>query len=81
MIVVGIAVVACVVLFVTGFLAPQLSKKPQYRIDRLLSKGIGKAGKAPGRLGKWLAQPFGKSEKATNKSARAGRKARFKLPF
>ena len=41
----------------------------------------GEAGRAPGRIGKWLAKPFGNSERATNKSARAGRKTRSKLPF
>ena len=81
MVIAGIAVGACVLLFVGGLVAPQLSKKPQYRLDRLLSKGAGKASKAPGRLGKWMAEPFGKSEKAANKSAGAGRKTRFKLPF
>ncbi len=81
MFVVGIALVACVLLFLAGFLAPQLSKKPQYRIDKVLAKAAGKASKAPGPLRKVIAQPFGKSQKATNKSARAGRKTRFKLPF
>lgn len=81
MFVFGIALVACVLLFVAGFLAPQLSKKPQYRIDKVFAKAAGKASKAPGPLKKAIAQPFGKSQKATNKSARAGRKTRFKLPF
>ena len=76
-----IALMACVLLFVAGFIAPQLSKKPQYRIDKLLAKATGKATNAPGPLRKVIAKPFGKSEKATNKSASAGRKARFKLPF
>jgi hypothetical protein len=81
MFVAGIALAACVLLFLAGLVAPQFSKKPQYRIDKMLSKAVGKAGKAPGRTTKWIAQVLGKSQKATNKSARAGRKTRFKLPF
>jgi hypothetical protein len=81
MVVAGIAVGACALLFAAGLIAPQLSKKPQYRLDKLLSKGAGRASKAPGRLGKWMARPFAKSQKAANKSAGAGRKTRFKLPF
>ena len=81
MFVFGIALVACVLLFVAGFLAPKLSKKPQYRIDKVFAKAAGKASKAPRPVKKAIAQPFGKSEKVTNKSARAGRKTRFKLPF
>jgi len=81
MIVFLIALLTCVILFVAAFLPPQLSRKPQYRIDKLLAKAAGKASHAPGPLRKLIAQPFGKSEKVTNKSARAGRKTRFKLPF
>jgi hypothetical protein len=50
-------------------------------IDRELEVLRGESAPAPGRLGNWLATPFGKSEKATHKSARAGRKTRRQLPF
>ena len=76
-----VGAVACVVLFVIGVVAPGRSRKAQRAVSKKLEMLQGEAGRAPGRLGKWLAKPFGKSEKATNKSARAGRKTRFKLPF
>ena len=76
-----VGAVACVVLFVTGLAAPGRSRKAQRAVDMKLDTLQGEAGRAPGRLGKWLARPFAKSEKATNKSARAGRKTRFNLPF
>ena len=52
MIVFLIALVACVMLFVGGLLAPQLSKKPQYWIDKLLAKAAGTTSHAPGPLRK-----------------------------
>jgi len=73
--------VACAVLFVIGVVAPGRSRKAQRAVDKKLGTLQGEAGRAPGRIGKWLAKPFGKSEKATNKSARAGRKTRSKLPL
>ncbi|MDX6487928.1 MAG: hypothetical protein QOK13_543 [Gaiellaceae bacterium] len=76
-----VGAVACVVLFVIGVVAPERSRKAQRAVDKKLDLLEGEAGRAPGRIGKWLAKPFGKSQKATNKSARAGRKTRFKLPF
>lgn len=76
-----VGAVACVVLFVIGLVAPRRSRKAQRVVLKKLEMLQGEAGRAPGRIGKWLAKPFGKSEQATNKSARAGRKTRFKLPF
>jgi predicted PurR-regulated permease PerM len=73
--------VACLVLFVLGIVAPGSSRQAQRVINEGLETLQGEAARAPGRLAKWLAKPFGKSEKATNKSARAGRKTRSKLPF
>lgn len=76
-----VGAVACVVLFVIGVVAPRSSRQAQRAVNKGLATLQGEAARAPGRLGKWLAKPFGTSEKATNKSARAGRKTRFKLPF
>jgi hypothetical protein len=71
----------CIVLAVLAFLLPRLSSHPQ----RGVSKGFGTAGnaagKAPGKLGTWLRKPFDSSNRATNKSAEKGRKARGKLPL
>jgi hypothetical protein len=71
----------CLVLVVLAFLMPRLSSYPQRGVDRTLSAGARGAGKAPGRLGRWLAKPFTKSEQAADKSAAAGRKGRAKAPF
>lgn len=76
-----VGTVACVVLFVIGVVAPGRSRKAQRAVGTALETLQGESTRAPGRLGKWLAKPFGKSEKATNKSARAGRRTRSKLPF
>jgi hypothetical protein len=76
-----VGAVACAVLFVIGLVAPGRSRKAQRLIDRKLELLRGESTRAPGRLGKWLAKPLGKSEQATNESARAGRRTRHKLPF
>jgi hypothetical protein len=74
-----VGAVACVVLFVIGAVAPGRSRKAQRAVDMKLEALQGEAG-AGGRQ-EGSARPFAKSEKATNKSARAGRKTRFKLPL
>ncbi len=76
-----VGAVACVVLFVIGVVAPRSSRKVQRTVDAKLETLQGEAARAPGTLGKRLAKPFGKSQQATNKSARARRRTRFKLPF
>ena len=81
MAVAGIVVAAVLVLFVLGLLAPRLSKKAQGKLDTKLEDAAREALKAPGRFGRWLAEPFLESEKAADKSSSAGRKTRFKLPF
>ena len=77
-----IAIIAavCVVLAVLAFLLPRLSRYPQRGVDSTLTTGQRTAGKAPGKLGKWLQKPFSSSRKATNKSASVGRRARGKTP-
>jgi hypothetical protein len=79
MLIVGIIGV-CVVLAVLAFVLPRTSIWPQKGVDRTLGAGQGAASSAPGKLGQWLQKPFGKSRKATNKSASAGRRGRGKLP-
>ena len=71
----------CIVLAILAFLLPRLSSGPQRGVDKTLSSGQRGAGKAPGKLGKWLQKPFKSSRKATNRSASAGRQARGKLPL
>jgi hypothetical protein len=74
-------VVICIVLLILGFLVPRLSRYPQRGVDKTLSVPQGAAGKAPGKLGRWLQKPFGTSRRATNKSAAKGREGRGKLPL
>jgi hypothetical protein len=78
-----IAVIAaiCVLLLLLAFLAPRLSAKPQHGVDRALASGANVAGKAPGRLGRWLRKPFSSSERAADKSAAVGRRGRGKMPL
>ncbi len=76
-----VGALAYAVLFLIGVVAPRSSRKAQRAVDAKLETLQGDAARAPGRLGKWLARPFRQSEQATNKSARAGRRARFNLPF
>jgi Family of unknown function (DUF6411) len=73
-------VAACVLLLILAFLAPRLSRKPQRGVDRAFGAGGRAAGKAPGRLGRWLRKPFEGSRRAADKSASLGRRGRGKLP-
>jgi len=71
------AVIAiCIVLLVLAFLMPRLSRHPQRGVNKVFGGGARAGGKAPGKLGKWLSKPFSTSNRAANKSAAAGRKAR-----
>lgn len=77
-----IAVIAfCIVLLVLAFLAPRLSRYFQRAGDKPMQVGQRAGGKAPGKLGKWLAKPFGTSRKAISKSGAKGREGRAKAPF
>ena len=78
--IIGAIVAVCVVLLVLAFVFPRLSRHPQRGVDSTLSAGQKAGGILPGFLGRWAQKPFGKSRKATNRSAAAGRKGRGKLP-
>lgn len=79
--IIGVVVGVCVLLLILAFLVPRLSQGPQRGVDKTLGVGQRAGGKAPGPLGKLLSKPFASSRKATNKSARGGRKARGKSPL
>lgn len=79
MVIAGIAAV-CVLLLVLAFVAPRLSRHPQRGVEGTLGAGQRAGGLLPGFLGRWAQKPFGKSRKATSKSAAAGRRGRRKLP-
>jgi hypothetical protein len=78
---IAIIVGICILLLILGFLAPRLSTKPQSGVDRAFNRGGNLAGKAPGRLGRWLRKPFSSSQRAADKSAATGRKGRRKMPL
>jgi Family of unknown function (DUF6411) len=73
------AIAICIVLAILAFLAPRLSRYPERGVERTYGAGGQAAGKAPGRLGRWLRKPFDSANKATRKSASAGRRGRAKL--
>ena len=79
MLIAGIVAV-CIVLLVLAFLAPRLSHHPQRGVSKTLGVGERAGGSLPGRLGDWARKPFSSSQKATSKSASAGRKGRGKMP-
>jgi Family of unknown function (DUF6411) len=73
------AIAICIVLAILAFLAPRLSRYPERGVERTYGAGGQAAGKAPGPLGRWLRKPFDSANKATRKSASAGRRGRAKL--
>ena len=76
------AVIAfCVLLLILAFLAPRLSRHPERGGQKVLGFGSRGAGKAPGKLGRWLRKPFQTSQKAVSKSGSAGRRGRGKMPL
>jgi hypothetical protein len=79
--IVATAIAVCVLLLVLGFLLPRLSRGPQRGVSKLFGGGARAGSKAPGRLGRWLSKPFSTSNRAANKSAATGRRARGKMPL
>jgi hypothetical protein len=71
----------CIVLLILAFVAPRLSRGPERGGQKVLGLGSRGAGKAPGKLGRWLRKPFQTSQKAVSKSGSAGRRGRSKMPL
>jgi hypothetical protein len=80
-VIIGAVILTCAVLLVLAFLFPRLSRGPERGVQGVLGGGQRGAGKAPGKLGRWLQKPFRTSRKATSRSASAGRRGRSKLPL
>jgi len=78
---IGGVIAFCVLLLVLAFLLPRFSRHVERGGSGVLGLGQRGAGKAPGKLGKWLAKPFGTSRKAVHKSGSAGRRGRDKSPL
>jgi uncharacterized protein DUF6411 len=71
----------CVLILILAFLFPRLSRHPERGGRRVLGFGSRGAGKAPGRLGRWLSKPFTSGQRAVTKSGSAGRRGRSKMPL
>lgn len=80
MLIAGIVVV-CLVLLALAFLAPRLSRHPERGVSKTLGIGGRAGGSLPGPLGRLARKPFSRSQRATSRSAAAGRKGRGKLPL
>jgi hypothetical protein len=78
---IGVLIAVCILLLILGFLVPRLSRYPQRGVDRTLGGGRRGAAHAPGPLGRWLQNPFSTWQRAADKSAASGRRARAKAPF
>jgi len=78
---VGAIIGVCVLLLILAFVVPRLSRGPERGAQKTVGAGGRAAGKAPGKLGRWLSKPFSSSQKAMGKSAHAGRKGRGKMPI
>jgi hypothetical protein len=78
---IGAVIAVCVVLLVLAFLLPRLSRGPQRGVNKVFGGGARAGSKAPGKLGRWLSKPFSTSNRAANKSAETGRRARSKTPL
>jgi hypothetical protein len=75
-----LAIVMVVVLFVAGLVAPRKSRRLQQRVSRLLRRGERKGDRKAGRFGDWTEDALRWIRKAGNRSAKAGRNLRRKLP-
>jgi hypothetical protein len=77
--VIGAVIGFCILLLIFAFLFPRLSRGPERGGQKVMSTGSRGAGKAPGKVGKWLSKPFNTSSKAISKSGSAGRRGRAKV--
>ncbi len=67
----------CIVLAILGFLVPRLS---DHGADKGFSTGARAGSKAPGPIGRLLANSFGTSQRAADKSHSAGKKGPLEVP-
>jgi hypothetical protein len=78
---IAIVIAFCILLLILAFLFPRLSRHPERGSQTVIGTGGQAAGKAPGKLGRWLRKPFSTSQKAVSKSASTGRRGRSKMPM
>jgi hypothetical protein len=70
----ALVLVACVVLFFTGLVAPERSRKLQRKFIGLMLRGEHRGEDKAGKLGDATAKSFEVSRRMGNASARAGRR-------
>jgi hypothetical protein len=74
-------VVACIVLFFAGLLAPARSRRLQQRFARLVRRGEQKSDRNAGKLGDATERSLRTGRRMGDRSAEAGRSLRRKLPL
>ena len=77
--VIGAVIAFCILILILAFLFPRLSRYPERGGQKVVGTGGRAAGRAPGKLGRWLSKPFSTSSRAISKSGRAGRRGRAKI--
>jgi hypothetical protein len=76
-----ILILGTIVLFVSGVVAPQRSKKLQGWVDDRLSQGERKGERRAGWVGDWLAKCLRAGQTVNAAAVRSGRRVRGWLPF
>jgi hypothetical protein len=79
LVVAGIAVVLCIVLFVTGVIRPGKSRRMQDGVDRASTKAEEKSDRRAGPFGDVTGSSLRAARKTADKSAEVGREAHDKL--
>lgn len=77
---VPLVLLSLVFLFLASLLAPHKSKRLQGWIDERLERGQGKGDRSAGRLGNVTAKTLAMTQRAADKTSRAGRALRDRLP-
>ena len=75
----AVAVVVCVVLFLTGAIRPGRARRMQGGVERLSKKGEEKSDRTAGPIGEATESSLRVARKAADKSAEKGRQAHDKL--
>ena len=74
-----VLVIVCIVLFLTGVIAPNRSRKMQSSVDELSRKGEAKSNRSAGRVGDATQTALEKARGAADASAEAGRQVNDKI--
>lgn len=77
---VPLVLLSLVVLFLVSVIAPRKSKRLQGWIDERLERGQKKSDHSAGRVGNFTAKTLAVTQRAADKTSRAGRGLRDRLP-